>query len=305
MIKLADALSSGDHVCAVPDSAEHLREIGAAYVAHGLARGERILFFDDGGAADQLLRRLGEDGVDVSVPMRRGQIDIVPEEQTRATFRTPLPDVHAGVTGEVVRSREQGWNGTRLTGQMHSVLAPGAAGTLPEYDGLLARLVRESAGALTALCTFDHDHFPDEQIDIMRALHRDHVPGSTAYDDGLLRIVRLGVGHARLAGEIDHSNRSKITSLLHAALDGALRSADAATDIGLDMGSVRFLDVATAVALVHAAEGFPATHRLVLHRVRPRVLRVLERCGAAFSPQLVFDDDAPSPEVVRPGGPLR
>ena len=44
MIKLADALTSGDHVCAVPDSTEHLGELAAAYVAHGLDRGERILY---------------------------------------------------------------------------------------------------------------------------------------------------------------------------------------------------------------------------------------------------------------------
>jgi anti-anti-sigma regulatory factor len=305
VIKLADALTSGDHVCAVPDSTEHLGELAAAYVAHGLDRGERILYFDDDGAADVLLRRLVEDGVEVDDPLRHGQLEILPAERTRRTFRTPLSEVHAGMSGEVARSRELGWNGTRMTGQMHSVLEAGAAGTLPEYDGLLARLIRESAGGLTALCTYDTEHFPAEQIDIMRALHRDHVPCSTAYDDGLLRIVRLGTGHARLAGEVDHSNRSKITSLLHSALDAALRSADASTDIGLDLASVRFVDVATAVALVHAAESFPATHRLVLHRVRPRVLRVLERCGAAFSPQLVFDDHPPAPEVVYPGGQLR
>ena len=227
MIKLADALTSGDHVCAVPDSTEHLGELAAAYVAHGLDRGERILYFDDDGAADVLLRRLVEDGVEVDDPLRRGQLEILPAERTRRTFRTPLSEVHAGMSGEVARSRELGWNGTRMTGQMHSVLEAGAAGTLPEYDGLLARLVRESAGGLTALCTYDTEHFPAEQIDIMRALHRDHVPCSTAYDDGLLRIVRLGTGHARLAGEIDHSNRPKITSLLHQALDGTLRSADA------------------------------------------------------------------------------
>jgi anti-anti-sigma factor len=300
VIKLADDLSSGDHVCAVPDSLEHLGEIRAGFVAHGLDLGERVLYFDDDGAADTLLRRLSEDGVDVEEPLRRGQLLILPEENTRQTFRTPLPDIHAGVSGQVEESLREGWHGTRLTGQMHASIAAGASATLPEYDGLLARLVRESSGSLTALCTYDHEHFPDEQIDIMRALHRDHLAVTGAYDDGLLRIVRLGVGHARLAGEIDHSNRPKITALLHQSLDAVLRSPDAPTDIGLDMASVRFVDVASAVAFVHAAESFPATHRLVLHRVRPRVERVLERCGAAFSPQLALDDEPPKVVPVLP-----
>ncbi|MEQ3549266.1 MEDS domain-containing protein [Pseudonocardia nematodicida] len=296
MTKLADDLSSGDHVCAIPASTEHLGEIAAGFVAGGLSRGEKVLYFDDDGAADTMLRRLSEDGVDVDEPLRLGQLEILPEENTRQTFKTPLPDIHAGITGEVVRALDDGWKGTRLTGQMHAALAPGASGTLPEYDGLLARLIRENDTALTALCTFDHDHFPAESIDIMRALHRDHLAVPAAYDDGLLRIVRLGVGRARLAGEIDHSNRPKITSLLHQTLDTVLRSADAPTDIGLDMASVRFVDVASATALVQAAEGFPATHRLVLHRVRPRVARLLDRCGAAFSAQLAFDDRPPAAE---------
>ncbi|MEV1290929.1 MEDS domain-containing protein [Pseudonocardia sp. NPDC049635] len=293
MIKLADDVSSGDHVCAIPDSVEHLGEISSGFVVHGLARGEKIFFFDDDGAADGLLRRMAEDGHDPEEPLRVGQLEIVPEEGTRLTFRTPLADIHAGITGEVLRALDEGWAGARITGQVHAALDPGASGTLPEYDGLLARLVRENPDTLTALCTFDHVHFPDESIDIMRALHRDHLAATGAYDDGLLRIVRLGIGHARLAGEIDHSNRPKITTLLHQALDATLRSADAPTDIGLDMASVRFVDVASAVALVHAAESFPSTHRLVLHRVRPRVQRILDRCGAAFSPQLAFDDEPP------------
>lgn len=293
MIKLAGDVSSGDHVCAIPDSAEHLGELAAEFVAHGLGRGEKILYFDDDGAADAMLRRLSEDGVEVDEPLRRGQLEIQPEEATRATFRTRLPDIHAGMTAEIARYRDEGWAGTRLTGQMHSTLAAGASGTLPEFDGLLARLIRENRESLSALCTYDHEHFPDHQIDIMRALHRDHMAVPGAYDDGLLRIVRVGAGHARLAGEIDHSNRPKITTLLHQQLDAVLRSADAPADIGLDMASVRFVDVASAVAFVHAAEGFPASHRLVLHRVRPRVQRILDRCGAAFSAQLVFDDDPP------------
>lgn len=295
MIKQADGLSSGDHVCAIPDSAEHLGELSSGFVAHGLARGEKVLYFDDDGAADRLLRRLDEDGVDVDGPLRRDQLTILPPEATRHTFTLPLREIHAGVGGEIERSVRDGWAGMRLTGQMHGAIAPGASASLAEYDGLLARMIRENRRSLSALCTYDHAHFPDDQIEIMKALHRDHVGPARAYDDGLLRIVQLDHTHARLSGEIDHSNRPQITSLLLSALDAALRSADGGTEIGLDMASVRFVDVATATALVHAAETFPATHRLVLHRVRPRVQRILDRCGAAFSPQLAFDDGPPRP----------
>jgi anti-anti-sigma regulatory factor len=74
--------------------------------------------------------------------------------------------------------------------------------------------------------------------------------------------------------------------VLETALDSALRSPYAATDITIDLASLRFIDVAGAVELVHAAETFPETHRLVLVGARPGVLRVLDRCGAPFAAQL-------------------
>ena len=284
MIKLADALSSGDHVCAIPDSEEHLNELSAQFVAEGLSRHEKVFYYDDDGAADAMLRRLGDDGACIDAPLSSGQLTIVPEQQTHATFRTPLGELYRGVTTTVADALREGYRGARLTGQMHSSQAPGASATLPEFDGLLDRLLQENR--LTALCTYDRRHYSTDQIEIMRALHRDHLAPVGAYDDGLMRIVRTGVASARLAGEVDHSNRPKITTLLQSSLDRALRASDDAPDVVLDMASVRFIDVATAVGLVHAAETFPATHRLVLHRVRPRVQRILDRCGAPFASQL-------------------
>jgi len=271
VIKLADDLSSGDHVCAIPDSEEHRDELNAEFVAQGLARNEKVFYFDD-------------DGAPVQDPLRTGQLTIVPEQQTHDTFRISLGEIYRSVTGNVTDALREGYRGARLTGQMHAAVAPGARATLPEYDGLLDRLLQENR--LTALCTYDHAHFSNEQIEIMRALHRDHLAPVGAYDDGLMRIVRTGVASARLAGEVDHSNRPKITTLLQTSLDRALRSPDDSPDVVLEMASVRFIDVATAVGLVHAAEMFPATHRLVLHRVRPRVQRILDRCGAPFAAQL-------------------
>lgn len=291
MIKLADDLSSGDHVCAVPDSDEHLSELSARFVAGGLRRHEKIFFYDDAGAADAMLRRLAEDGATIDEPLRTGQLEIIPDESTRAAFRTPIGTLSETVAGTVWAAVDAGYSGARLTGQMHASVEPGTSATLPEFDGALDNVLGRTP--LTALCTYDHQHYTDEQIEIMQALHRDHLAVTGAYDDGLMRIVRIDATSARLAGEIDHSNRPKIASLLQSSLDAALRSADAPTDIVLDMASVRFLDVAGAVSFVHAAETFPASHNLVLNRVRPRVQRILDRCGAPFAPQLRFADRSP------------
>ena len=74
--------------------------------------------------------------------------------------------------------------------------------------------------------------------------------------------------------------------LVASTLDEALRSHVAPAALEFDLSSLRFLDVAGAVAFVHAAEGFPESHRLALRGVRPAVLRVLDRCGAPFAAQL-------------------
>ena len=50
------------------------------------------------------------------------------------------------------------------------------------------------------------------------------------------------------------------------------------------------------MSAVHAAEEFPSTHRLRLVGVRPRILRLLERCGAPFAAQLVVEAH-PDPEM--------
>ena len=84
-------------------------------------------------------------------------------------------------------------------------------------------------------------------------------------------------------------------------LDQTLRSHSAPTDVVLDLSSLRFLDVAGGISAVHAAEEFPSTHRLRLVGVRPRIMRLLERCGAPFAAQLVVEAH-PDPAAPEPAG---
>lgn len=170
--------------------------------------------------------------------------------------------------------------------------------SLAEYDAVMGEVIRgRPAGAL---CFYDRRRYPDEAIELLRSAHERAIETPAVYDDTLLRITSTGPTSARLAGEVDHSNRPRIRRLLDTTLDEALRSPSASTDITLDLSSLRFVDVAGAVSLVHAAEEFPSTHRLVLTGARPRVLRVLDRCGASFAAQLVL---RPRPDAPTPGAP--
>lgn len=282
---------SVDHAIAVPVSDEQLWQISAEFLAHGLGRGEHVIYFDDDGTSDRVLERLTDDGVAVAGPLREGRLAIVPSDR-----HTSPHEVAERVRASVDAALAAGYPAVRITGRLSFAVkhAAGEAG-VAHYDRVIEEVVRDRPAHV--LCIYDRARYPEEVVEAMRAAHRTEVVAPAIYDDGLLRITAIGPGAARVAGECDHSNRPRIRSFLEAALDRALRHPDAPTDITLDLSSLRFLDVAGAVGLVHVAEEFPEAHRLVLTGVRPRVQRVLDRCGAPFATQLVVHARSDQPPV--------
>jgi anti-anti-sigma factor len=284
---------SVDHAIAVPVSDEQLWQVSAEFLAHGLVRGEHVIYFDDG-SSDRVLERMTDDGVAVAGPLREGRFTIVPSDQHTAPH-----EVAETVRATVDAALAAGYPAVRITGRLTFVERHGAGGYgMADYDRVIEEVVRDRPAHV--LCIYDRARYSEEVVEVMRAAHRTEVVAPAIYDDGLLRITAIGPGAARVAGECDHSNRPRIRSFLEAALDKALRQSDAPTDITLDLSSLRFLDVAGAVGLVHAAEEFPNAHRLVLTGVRPRVQRVLDRCGAPFATQLDVRARNDQPPVDRP-----
>lgn len=300
MTRAGKDLASLDHACAVPISDEQLWEMTAEFVGAGLSAREQVTYFDDG-TVDAVLERLDDNRVPVADSLQTGQLTVVASEHTQAALRSPLEAVRETVLDLIDSSIESGWTGFRMTGQFSYGLHRAGGIGLPEYDAALADVLRGRPARL--LCFFDRRHYPDEAIGLMRSLHDKEIDAPAIYDDNLLRITSIGPAAVRLAGEVDHSNRPRIRRLLETTLDQAQRSHDAPTDITLDLSSLRFLDVAGAVSLVHTAEEFPSTHRLVLTGVRQRVLRVLDRCGAPFAAQLTVEP-RPEPREQSRGGAM-
>jgi anti-anti-sigma factor len=285
MVTQIEDMSLVGHSCAVPVSDEQLWEVTAAWLAGGLAAGERVVHFGDE-TAGAVLGRMADDGVAVRRVLDDGRLVIVPTEQTRAAATRPVGRYEELFVDQIDRAAAQGFTGLRLAGECGSeLLRAGGVDRVVEYERVVDRVLREYPTA-RLLCRYDRPRFDEAAVSQMRALHETELVGHAIYDDSLLRITRSGPAAARLAGEVDHSNRPQIRKLLETVLDQALRSHSAPSDITLDLSSLRFLDVAGAVSLVHAAEEFPSTHRLVLTGVRPRVARVLDRCGAPFAAQL-------------------
>jgi anti-anti-sigma regulatory factor len=292
-------MGAAAHACAVPDSDEQLWEITAGFLAAGLTAGEQVLYFDDG-TVDAVLERLVDDRVPVRGPLADGQLMVVEAAETRRLLRGPVRDAAVGLATRIDRAVAAGYPGFRVTGQLSSGLGRPDGVVLGDYDTAFDAVI--AGRPARVLCLYDRHRFPDDAIERLRALHRFEVDAASLYDDNLLRVTRVAPFHVRLAGEVDHSNRTVLHRLMAATLDEALRSHDAPAVLTFDLSSLRFLDVAGAVAFVHAAEGFPESHRLGLHGVRPAVLRVLDRCGAPFAAQL---DVTTHPGHNGSGGGLR
>jgi len=286
------------HACAVPASDEQLWEMTAAFLAAGLTAGEQVVYFDDG-TADAVLERLVDDRVQVRRPLADGQLVVVDGAETRRVVRGPVREAALMLATRIDRAVADGYPGFRVTGQWSSGLTRGDGLHLTDYDPVLDRVL--AGRPARVLCLYDRRRGPDEAIEQLRALHRVELDAPTLYDDNLLRVTRIGPFHLRLAGEVDHSNRPVLHRLVATTLDEALRSHDAPAVLEIDLSSLRFLDVAGAVTLVHAAEGFPESHRLALTGVRPGVLRVLDRCGAPFAVQLEVTAH-PGPGLPGPSG---
>ena len=274
-----------DHACAVADSDEHLWEVTADWLAAGLAAGEHVIYLEDH-TADAVLGRLADDRVPVREAIARGQLLVVPTERTHELLEQPVDELVGTLEGRIERAESAGWPGVRLTGETSRALLPtGAADRLVAVERAIEPVL-ERHPATRLLCRYDRSRWSEQAIDAMRAIHDTELVSPSVYDDNLLRVTRHDPSSARLAGEVDHSNRLRIRSLLDTMLDATLRSGSGRTDLLLDLSSLRFLDVAGAVSLVQAAEEFPSTHRLRLVGVRPRVGRLLDRCGAPFACRL-------------------
>src|ERR1700750_3446635 len=91
-ISSIDDIDRVGHTCLVPDSDDHLWETTAAFVAAGLAAGERVVYFENN-TADVLLGRLADDRVSVEGAIADGDLVIVPTERTRQVCAYPVADI--------------------------------------------------------------------------------------------------------------------------------------------------------------------------------------------------------------------
>lgn len=271
MTSRASGVQLGEHACLGYGSTEEHCEIAAALVADGLDRHEKVVHLDDGASGRLVLRRLDEDGFDVSPALVSGQLVLLPAEQGRLLFKATPEEMAGSLVGQLDESLAEGFAGCRFLLEV-----PG--------DTLLEQRIDVVGDALvgrpgTALWLYDGAVWPEQQVDPSRA--QPTVPA--VFDDGMLRITSTGTGQLRLAGEVDLCNRAALVD----ALEGAV---DADSGLRLDLRSLRFVEVASVESVLRLAATLPEDKRVVLDGPRPLVRRVVQVCGGEDIPQLSFGE---------------
>ncbi|MEU3510996.1 MEDS domain-containing protein, partial [Streptomyces longwoodensis] len=148
-------IGRGDHVClAFADDAGQ-RHFLSQYLADGLRQGERVLYFGDRNAPDEVLGWLPAVGVDPGPLIARGQLAVTTADDSYLASGAFDPDAMVAVLREeVAASLAAGWTGFRVSGEMGWALrgVPGAD-RLAEYETKVNAVFAE--GRSSAVCQYD------------------------------------------------------------------------------------------------------------------------------------------------------
>lgn len=246
-----EALANGDHACLTFSDPDERLDIVAAFVRDGLVRSSKVVCLTEAVAPDRLTAELVDRGVPAPDTLPPHQLLIFSSEETwlaggasGATSMIKMLERHLD------DARREGFTGLRITADMCWISRPGApADQLPVFESAVGGLFE--GGRLAAICQYDREIFDAVTLALATSTHSHTVAATAYYEDPVLRICRQhSPPGIRLAGEIDYNRVEEFT----VALAEAVRLDQ---DIQINLAKLRFLDVACATAIAHAAVGLP------------------------------------------------
>ncbi|MCI4065163.1 MEDS domain-containing protein [Micromonospora sp. R77] len=260
-------LSGGSgHICWTYDDPTELDRRAVAFLAAGLAAGERVWLVADG-TAETLTRRL-ERLPDLTGALRDGSVSIVP-------IRTAYPDGHVVDPEAQVRAYSAatdealaaGHTGLRVVAEATSLVR-----TLPQrraflrYEHLIDRYMHRRP--MSAICAYDRRELGEQAVAELACLHAEE------NTDGLFQLHAGGPddGGFALAGELDPSNHALFAEVLDLAhpdpVDGRLT---------VDARHLHYIDHRSLIHLRDHARRQGAT--AVLRTSRSAAARLVELLG--------------------------
>ncbi len=268
-----DSLAPGDHACLTFSDPDERLDIVAAFVLDGLTRSTKVMCLTESLAPEQLATELSDRGVPVAEAMPRNQLTIHGSDQSwlvdGALTSANVIDLLGRGLDEAARD---GYAGLRVTADMCWVNRPmAAAEQLPVFEIEVAKLFGD--GRLTAICQYDREVFDAVTLAFATSTHPRTVAAAVYHEDPILRLCRQHTPPGvRIAGEIDFGHVDGLTTALNEALH-------LDRDIQVNLAKLRFINVACATAIGHAALSLPAGRTMTLVCGGP-VLRTLQLAGA-------------------------
>ncbi|GAA2601020.1 hypothetical protein GCM10010399_34750 [Dactylosporangium fulvum] len=284
LIKHTRHIRLGDHLCLPFASDVEQREVVSAYIADGLTRGERVLYYSDKTAPDAIDAWLDPRGIDGALAIARGQLEVRPAGET------PFDpaDLVDGIQHAIREARAAGFQGLRLTGEMSWALRslPDTV-RLHEYESGVASTVVES-GDLAAICQYDERLFERADMTGLVARHTSVVCIDPLHDDRRLRIVpTFSPRGLKVTGTVDDATAGAFAGALAQA--GGWTAAEPV--IVLDLADLQFIDVAGIRAMVRFAESITPERKLQVRHLSPTLRKVLRIVGWDATPGLSFDGE--------------
>lgn len=276
----------GDHLCLPFATDDEQREVLTTYIVDGLSRGERVIYYADRTRPDVIGSWLTDSGVETSRMVDEGRLAIRPIDRHYLLGGRFEPDVVITTLWvEVRETRDAGYPGLRISGEMTSELRPVAAeAALRAFEERLSTMF--GSRELAAICQYDQRLFAPEALTGIVDCHQSVVQIDPLHDDRRLRIIpTYGPRGLRLVGTVDVLTVGALTSTLQ------LASRWSTQDVQLDLGELEFIDVAGVRAIVRAAAALDDGRRLVVARLAPGLRRVFGIVGWDQTPGLAFAEE--------------
>jgi anti-anti-sigma regulatory factor len=233
----------GEHACCHFAHADDRERLADAFVRDRLRRGDKVIYFLDGGDAAALVARLAQLDPGFEPATARGQFEV---RRAREVYipdgRFEVDRMLALLREEHDRARAEGYSGLSVTGQMPDAICGLPGGE--QVGAYEARLGNDlDTPSCSVLCQYDEGRFgPTLMSDVVEA-HEVHASPDLAPigRDGELAALRdRGRDALRLAGELDFGCAQTVSEVLDANFPGPLR---------LDLADLSYVDVAGMRAL--------------------------------------------------------
>jgi MEDS: MEthanogen/methylotroph, DcmR Sensory domain/STAS domain len=267
-----DRLSPGDHACLTFSDEEERLDIVAAFVRDGLSAGQRVLCYTAAYQPAELHDRLADRGVPAATGTGRGQLDLRPAQSWLAGAGFLPSRVLGELSGAIDQARIDGYGGLRVAADMGWAADP-VVGVehLVTFEKQVSQLFADAR--VTAVCQYDRQQFDAVTLASTTAVHSCAVAATVYHDDPVLRICRQhSPGGIRVSGELDYTN----LDVFRDALGEAVRLGE---HVHVNLGRLRFIDAASAGALVQSAATLPAGRTMTV-MCRRLVCTVLRHMGA-------------------------